>query len=294
MVGDDMSGAQKATVTILGCGWSNGVPTVGNKWGACDPKDPKNARTRTSALVRAGKMKVLIDCGPDFRMQSSRHNIRTLSAILFSHGHGDHIHGVPELPMMMEWNKGGIDCFATQQTAKTITDRFAYLFNGEGVFHYGGVDRSGSHLRMNEMVHGQDIVVGDLAFTPFAQVHGGIGNTGFRFGDVVYSGDISALNDETRRMLVGVDTWILECESISVKGDNHIHLAKALDWVKEIKPRRAILTHMSDEMDYKKTQKLLPPNVELAYDGMEFDVLVPCAPKPCVRRLSDDPTLHQG
>ena len=271
-----MKDKQKITFTIMGSGSAYGVPTAGNGWGVCDPDHPANRRLASSVVLRSETDTIIIDLGPDFRQQTCAHNVREISGVLFTHSHADHITGIFELPKFTQWQKGDIHCFATPETLMGIQQRFHYLFDPNiTVYHYGG-----GRILWHEIEYGQEIVVGDMPILPFQQDHGFMSSTGFRVGDIAYSTDVKRIDEANKAFLKDLKVWVLDCNGIEVS-PVHNHLDQALAWIKEIKPERAILTHLSETIDYVTTSKKLPPNVELAVDGMSFETF---AQRPTCRR----------
>jgi len=271
---------QNATVTLIGCGSSSGVPGPGNDWGLCDPSNPKNARLRTSALLCTGDDVILIDCGPDFHRQSCLYNIRKISGILLTHPHSDHIQGISELPALMKWQSGDITCFGTRTTLQIACERFSYFFKDKTMVNRMRDNTSGpKRIKFVEIEPDRPFIVGDTYIQPFNQWHyNDMYSLGFRIGDFVYSTDFSALDKKIRSHLIGGDTWVLDCLS-ETPTPAHNNLNKALRYINEIKPRRAILTHMDNSMDYAAITSKLPPSVELAYDGMTIEIDLP-SPEP--------------
>ncbi len=244
-------------VTILGCGTSGGVPRIGGHWGACDPTEPRNRRRRASILVEAGGTRVLVDTSPDLRAQSLAHDIRHLDAVLYTHDHADHTHGIDDLRFFALSAKRRIPIHADRATLATLRRRFDYIF--EPSANYPAVCEG-------HEISGP-VRVGRLEALPFVQQHGAIESLGFRFGSIAYSTDLNGLDDNAFAVLEGVDTWIVDALRHEPH-PTHAHLAQTLEWIERLKPRRAILTHMTWEMDYRSLAAMLPDGVEPAYDGM--------------------------
>ena len=248
-------------VTILGCGGSLGVPMVGGDWGRCDPSNPRNRRRRPSILVRSAQTAILVDTTPDCRTQLLESSVNRLDAILFTHSHADHIHGLDDV-RPLTWNGSGpIDAFADPECAADITDRFGYAVAG------APVDRGFYKplLVMHQVTGPFD--VGDLHVQPFTQAHGPGTSLGFRFGNFAYSTDASDLDDAAFELLAGVDTWVVDaCRE--APHPSHAHLDMTLAWIDRLRPRRSILFHMNHTMDYDYLCAKLPAGVEPAYDGM--------------------------
>ena len=236
-------------VTILGCGTSGGVPRIGNVWGACDPKNPKNRRRRVAILVEQGDGRILVDTSPDLREQLLDTRVDTLGGVLYTHDHADHTHGIDDL-------RAPVQIYANKETLEVLGHRFDYIFKSK--LGYRAI------CEVNEITG--PFEVGGIKVTPFLQEHGPITSLGFRFGKVAYSTDLNGLPEASWKILEGVDTWIVDALR------PHPHLDKTLEWIERLKPRRAILTHMTWDMDYETLKRELPGGVEPGYDGMVIEV----------------------
>jgi phosphoribosyl 1,2-cyclic phosphate phosphodiesterase len=252
-------------VTILGCGGSGGVPIVGDVWGACDPANPKNRRRRVSILVEEGPTTILVDTSPDLREQLLDAHVRRLDGVVYTHGHADHLHGIDDLRGINQRMQAPIDIWADDNTLQAIRERFAYVFEGvpEGRFYYKPV------LRPHRIEGG--FRIGPIAIESFAQGHGWSETLGLRFGPFGYSTDAHRLDDAAFAALAGIDTWIVDCVR-EEPHPTHSHLEQTLDWIRRVKPRRAVLTHMGTALDYEALKARLPPGVEPGYDGMVLEV----------------------
>jgi phosphoribosyl 1,2-cyclic phosphate phosphodiesterase len=250
-------------VVILGCGTAGGTPRIGNDWGACDPTEPRNQRRRASVLLRDGDAEILIDASPDLRQQGLDAGIERLDAVLFTHAHADHAHGIDDLRFIAIRNGGPVDAWADPETLAQLEQRFGYTFEQDAARLYPPI------------LNGRQIVgpfeVAGSEITPFRQEHGPIGTTGFRVGGVAYSTDVQDLSDEAFEVLAGVDTWIVDCLQRHPH-PTHAHLELTLSWIERVRPRRAVLTHMNTSLDYQSLLDELPTGVEPGYDGMVLDV----------------------
>lgn len=248
-------------ITILGCGTSSGVPTIGNNWGACDPNEPKNRRLRVSILVEQGETTLLVDTGPDVRQQLLNCNLKNLDGVLYTHGHADHTAGMDELRGVNWLIKKPVNVYADDATMKELEQRFSYIFHGEKVPGEFNTPSVVSHF-----IRGA-FTIGDIDIIPFVQDHTYVQSLGFRFGDFAYSTDAHKLDDAAFEVLKGVKVWVVDCVR-EKPHPTHSHLAQTLEWIARVKPERAFLTHMNNSMDYATLRAKLPAGVEPAYDGL--------------------------
>jgi phosphoribosyl 1,2-cyclic phosphate phosphodiesterase len=254
-------------VTMLGSGPSWGVPRIGDDWGACDPANPRNRRRRVSILVEEGGGRILVDTSPDLREQLLGAGVRGLDAVLFTHAHADHLHGIDDLRAVNRLIGKTLPIYADSRTLGEIRTRFAYVL---GPVHGG--DRAGFYKPVLEPheIAGPFQAAG-MAVHPFAQDHGFSQTLGFRFGRFAYSTDAVRLDDAAFAALAGTEVWIVDC----MRREPHVthsHLAQTLDWIARVKPRRAVLTHMDESLDYAQLSRELPPSVEPGYDGLVLEL----------------------
>jgi phosphoribosyl 1,2-cyclic phosphate phosphodiesterase len=250
---------------MLGSGGSQGVPTAAGDWGLCDPADPRNRRRRVSVLVEASEppRRLLIDTTPDFRDQMLDAGITHLDAVLYTHAHADHIHGIDDLRAFNRAMGRPIPIWASETTFADIRRRFAYAIDPP----------QGSFYRPTLLPHVFDAKFEAAGFEiiPIDQDHGFSRSTGFRIGGLAYSTDVVNLSDAAFEALAGIEVWIVDCVRIEPHV-THSHLARTLDWIARVKPRRAILTHMDVTLDFASLTKLLPPGVEPGRDGLVIDL----------------------
>ena len=250
-------------VRILGCGTSSGVPRVGNDWGECDPAESKNRRRRVSILVEHEGVRILVDTGPDLREQLLDARICDVDAVIWTHDHADHCHGIDDLRQLYHVRGAPVPGFARRDTLETLRLRFAYAFNGKG--EYPPV--------VHPNLLPDELELGELRIRIVDQPHGSITSAGLRFDahgrSLVYSTDVNGLTEEMISLYSGTDVWIVDALRRRPH-PSHAHLAQALDWTQIIVPRRTILTHMDQSMDYAALRAELPGGVEPGYDGMEI------------------------
>jgi phosphoribosyl 1,2-cyclic phosphate phosphodiesterase len=252
-------------VRILGCGGSGGVPLVGGVWGACDPAEARNRRRRASILVEDGTTTLLIDTSPDMREQLLDAGTKRLDAVLFTHAHADHLHGIDDLRGMNRVMRAALPVYADRHTLAAIEERFGYVFRPlEGASFYKPT------LTPHEI--DGEFTVGGIQVVPFVQDHGFTTTLGFRIGGMAYSTDVVDLDEAAFAVLAGIELWIVDCLRYEPH-PTHSHLEKTLSWIARVKPRRAVLTHMDVPLDYATLCGKLPPGVEPGYDGLtlEFD-----------------------
>ena len=252
-------------VTILGCGGSGGVPLIGGDWGACDPTEPRNRRTRVSILVEDDQTALVVDTSPDFRQQMLAANVGRLDAVLYTHAHADHVHGIDDLRAINRLTKAPVPAYGMQESLDQIRGRFGYIFKPlePGSTYYRPVVEA-------RAVDGP-FTVGTIPVVPFRQDHGYSTTLGFRFGPLAYSTDVVRLDEAAFAALAGVSVWIVDCFR-QEPHPTHSHLEQTLNWISAVKPRRAILTHMGEQLDYASLRARLPAGVEPGYDGLVVQV----------------------
>jgi len=251
-------------IRVLGCGGSGGVPLIGDKWGNCDPGEPKNRRRRVSILVEEGATTLLIDTSPDLREQLLDAGTSRLDAVLFTHAHADHLHGIDDLRSVNRLMRAPIPVYANTDTLEKIGQRFGYVF--------APLESGDSFYKPTLVPHVIDgaFEIAGIRIVPFEQDHGFSTTLGFRIGDMAYSTDVVDLDETAFAVLEGVELWIVDCLRYEPH-PTHSHLAKTLSWVARVKPRRAVLTHMDIPLDYATLRRNLPAGVEPGYDGLTIE-----------------------
>lgn len=254
-------------VTILGCGGSNGVPLIGGDWGLCNPQNPRNRRLRASILVEDAETRLLVDTSPDLRQQLLATGNGWLDAVLFTHGHADHLHGIDDLRMVNVLRRAPLDAYADARTLEVIRQRFGYVLTPLGA------DGPSYYYKPCLAPHpiSGTFHVKTIEITPFEQDHGYSKTLGFRFGPVAYSTDVVALDEAAFAALEGVKVWVVDALRFAPH-ETHSWLDRTLGWIARVKPERAILTHMNHAMDYDAVSACCPPGVEPAYDGLAIEV----------------------
>ncbi|MDB0061816.1 MBL fold metallo-hydrolase [Octadecabacter sp.] len=255
------------TLRILGCGSSGGVPRLGGHWGDCDPTNPKNVRTRCSMLVTKtgdnGTTRVLIDTSPDLRQQLLDAEVGELDAVVYTHAHADHVHGLDDIRMVVYNMRQRLQVWADGDTGNQLLARFGYAFVQPKGSSYPPI------CDLNTI--DGDVVIdgagGAITLTPFEVEHGSIDALGFRIGNAAYLPDVSNIPDDVWPHLQNLDLWIVD----ALRRDphpTHAHLAKTLEWIDRVAPKRAVLTNMHIDLDYATLAAETPDHITPAFDGL--------------------------
>lgn len=257
--------------TFLGTGSSGGVPRLGNDWGVCDPANPKNRRRRCSALVDVGDLdqpdsctRILIDSSPDLREQLLDARVSHLDALVYTHDHADQSHGIDDVRALALRMRRTIPTFLNEETADTLTMRFAYCFEGKGGYP-PILDRQ------PDIKAGEPFTISgngpDIEFLPVDQLHGRIHSLGFRMGNLAYCNDLHDFPEDSFEQLENLDILILDALR-HTPHPSHAHLERTLSWIERLKPKAAYLTNLHIDMDYDTLCRELPDHIRPAYDGM--------------------------
>jgi phosphoribosyl 1,2-cyclic phosphate phosphodiesterase len=261
--------------TILGCASSPGVPRITGDWGACDPSNPKNRRTRASILVEqfaddGALTSVVIDTGPDFRSQMVAVGAQDLHGVVLTHAHADHLHGIDDIRSFVYKNQHRMPVWGDTLTMERVLEGFAYCFETPNGSSYPPIGRA-KIIPDLEQVFEVEGPGGAIPFLPLWQEHGESHSLGFRIGDVAYCTDVSHFPDATIDKMGGLDVLVIDCLQYK-RHPSHLSLEQAMDWIGRIQPKRAILTHMHIPLDYDTVCRETPDHVEPAYDGMRIEV----------------------
>ena len=254
------------TITVLGSGTSVGIPSIGCRCPVCTSTDPRDKRLRPSVLVRYGDRVVLIDTAPDLRQQALRFGIERVDAILYTHAHADHILGLDDVRPFNFHQRGPIPIYASPETLATIRGCFTYIFDGRQS------QSSRPRIEAHE-IHGEPIDLFGLEFSPVPLHHGDKSSYGFRFAKAAYLTDHSEIPEESKAKLRDLDVLFLDALRHRPH-PTHSTVERSLKYVEELKPKRAIFTHMCHDLGHVETEALLPEHVRLAYDGMIIPVEV--------------------
>lgn len=255
-------------VTVLGCGYSLGVPTIGCDCKTCLSDNPKNKRSRVSALIDVHGKNILIDTSPDLRQQALQNNIRRVDAVLYTHDHADHTHGIDDLRSFNYLSGDVLPVYGDKKTLESLQKRFAYTFLGKPEHWYRPA------LQPNILPDDDVFEFSGLGIpiTGFKQTHGKTTTLGYRIGKFAYSVDVDHLPEAAFKALAGVEYWLVDCLRYT-ESRSHSNLESTIKWVGRVKPKLAVLTHMAHEFEYEKLSKELPAGIVPGYDGMVLEVL---------------------
>ena len=248
---------------ILGCGTSAGVPNLRSGWHKCDPAEPRNRRTRSSILVESGGKRLLVDCGPDARQQLLDAGSPQVDALLVTHDHADHVHGIDELRPLIQMLGGRMPMLARGETIERLKERFAYAFLDTKYYPamYAPVEIE------------DDGEFGEARLRVVDQPHGGIASLGLRFDEggrsMAYAIDFHEITDAMAALYQGVDLWVADCLMLKPH-PTHAHFDMVVDAAKQFSVGQLLLTHMGNGMDYAEVSAMLPDWAAPAHDGLEW------------------------
>ncbi len=261
--------------TILGCGSSHGVPRSDGDWGACDPNNPRNRRRRASLLIEqfgpmGEKTTVVVDTGPDFREQMISARVRYIDAVIYTHGHADHIHGIGDLRAFAMAHRKRVQIYSDKVTLETLEDSFEYCFKTPKGSEYPPVIEHNLIKDMNTSIE-IDGEGGIIPLMPIDLIHGPIHSLGFRIGNFAYCSDVSQFPEESMEKLLGLDTIIIDA-TLPKPHFSHFSLDQATEWVKKLGAKQAYITHMHTALDYDYVMSSTPEYIAPCYDGLKIEV----------------------
>jgi phosphoribosyl 1,2-cyclic phosphate phosphodiesterase len=252
------------TITVLGSGTSVGVPTIGCRCRVCTSEDPRDRRLRPSVLLRYDGRAVVIDTTPDFRQQALGAGLERLDAVLFTHSHADHIMGLDDVRPFNQRQRTSIPIYGAPEALEVIHRVFEYIFDRRP--SESSVPRLQAHA-----LDGRAFDLFGLSIVPIPLRHGRAQIYGYRFGRAAYLTDHSAIPEQSLEKLAGLDVLFLDALRHRPH-PTHTTLERALRYVEQLAPSRAFLTHICHEVPHEETERALPENVRLAYDGLEIEV----------------------
>ncbi len=249
-------------VRILGSGTSSGVPRIGNDWGACDPEEPRNRRTRASILIESAGERLLVDCGPDLREQLLAAEVARIDKVMVTHDHADHCHGIDDLRQVAQHLGRQVPLLARSNVLERLQSRFAYLFQDVGIYR----------AVVDPMEIDGELRLGGARLNFVDQPHGGITSLGIRADEdgqsLGYAIDFHEFTPEMGILYNGVDVWICDCLR-ETPHPTHAHLDAVLGWARELQVGQLLLTHLDKSMDYATLVSKLPDWAAPAHDGQE-------------------------
>ena len=258
-------------VTILGSGTSQGIPIVGCSCPGCTSKNPKDKRLRVSVYIETDKtingkpLRILIDTSPDFRQQMLRYNITDIDAVLYTHYHIDHIMGLDDIRQINQLHRKKVEVFANKETAYRIKQTFSYIFD-KNTYQGGGIPQ----LNMNEVSENSFDVLGQEVI-PLIYHHGPTMVHGFRIGDFAYMTDCNFIPESEFQKLQGLSVLVIDALRYRPH-PTHFSINEAVAASERINARQAYFTHITHDVVHEEANRKLPKGIELAYDGLEFEI----------------------
>ena len=250
---------------LLGTGTSNGVPMIGCHCDVCRSPNPKNKRTRTGVLVQAPAGNFLIDTPPELRLQLVREDVDVAHAVVYTHGHADHLFGLDDLRIFSYYLKRAIPLYCEAETERRIRMSFDYAFNNSSLnAHFGATPQLELHA-----IGEKPFPLLGLTVRPIRLWHGELPVLGFRVNDVAFCTDVSSIPESSWPLLAGLDVLVLDALR-EKPHPTHFNIAQALEVAERLRPRRTYLTHIAHSVEHEATNARLPPGVELAYDGLRI------------------------
>lgn len=250
-------------LTILGSGTSTGVPVLGCRCAVCQSSDPRNNRTRCSALLEWGGYKVLIDTATDFRQQALREQIEQVDAVLFTHAHADHVHGIDDLRTFTLRSGEAIPIYAATGVLSRLEGLFSYIFSD--------TDAPGYRPRLQGNAIGGPFQLFGQKVTPIPLLHGPGESMGYRVGDLAYIVDCSSIPEASCELLQGLEVMVVDALRFR-EHESHFNIAQAIEMAEKLQVKRTLLTHLTHDIDYTRHAAGLPAGVEFAYDGLALSL----------------------
>ena len=251
-------------ITFLGTGTSQGIPMIANDDPVCLSDNSKDKRLRSSVMISWGDIRYIIDCGPDFRQQMLRENIKSINGVLFTHEHSDHTAGIDDL-RPYTYKMGEVPIYAQERVIESLKIRFSYIFETEN--RYAGAPKLTENI-----IDSTSFTLNGVKVTPLAVMHGKLPITGYRFGNLAYITDLKTMSNEEKKKLEHLEVLVVNALRISPHPTN-LNLEEAIKFVNEIQPKRAYFTHISHKLGFhEEVEKTLPENIFLSYDGLEVEL----------------------
>ena len=255
---------------FLGTGTSFGIPVIGCSCAACTSSDPRDRRTRHGALLESddGRTTILVDTPPELRLQLLAARVDHLDAVWFTHAHADHTHGIDDLRVFSHDDAPALPAYADESCARFLAEKYDYIFN-ESYQPVGG-PKVNLHLQTFRAL--EPVQVGSLAMLPLAFPHGDVQTFGFRAGDLGYVTDAKSIPEEARRALEGVRVLVLNALWFGHSHATHMNIEEAIATARELRAQRTFLTHLTHRVVHAAAGRRMPPEVQLAYDGLVVEI----------------------
>lgn len=251
-------------ITFLGTGTSQGIPMIANNDPVCLSTDQRDKRLRSSVMISWEDENYIIDCGPDFRQQMLRENVQSINGVLFTHEHSDHTAGIDDL-RPFTYQMGEVPVYAQNRVLENLKIRFGYIFEKENRY-------AGAPKLLENIVNNDSFELEGVKVTPIEVMHGELPIIGYRFDDVAYITDLKTISNVEKQKLKNLDVLIVNALRLE-EHPTHLNLEEAINFVGEIKPKRAYFTHISHKLGFHaEVEKLLPENIFLSYDGLKIEV----------------------
>ncbi|MFY0626634.1 MAG: MBL fold metallo-hydrolase [Reichenbachiella sp.] len=251
-------------ITFLGTGTSQGIPVIGCRCEVCKSVDYRNQRLRSSILIEGNATSIVVDTGPDFRQQMLAHHVSKLDAVLFTHEHKDHVAGLDDIRSFNFLQKKDMPIYAVERVIDRLKEEFSYIFAEN---KYPGVPK----VEVNTISE-QSFQIGDLEILPIEVMHYKLPVIGFRIDDFAYITDAKTIEKKEKEKLKNLDVLVLNALQIK-EHISHLTLEEALEWIEELKPKKAYLTHISHYLGlHKEVETILPENVHLSFDGLKLSI----------------------
>lgn len=253
---------------IMGTGTSIGVPVVGCPCPVCHSSNPRNRRTRSGVLIRTPEAEILIDAGPEIRLQLVRERATLIRAVLMTHAHADHIMGIDDLRIFGFQLNAPVPIYCEENVEEQLRRTFSYAFTDPATHSH---QYAAPKLAFSRLYPGQPVSLPGAEVLPIRLHHGQLPILGYRIGNVAFCTDVSTIPAESRELLRDLDVLVLDALRREPH-PTHLHVAASLNLIRQLKPRQAYLTHMSHELDYDTLRKELPPGIEPAFDGLRIPI----------------------
>ncbi len=252
-------------LTFLGTGTSSGIPIIGCTCKVCLSKDFRDKRQRCATLLQIGDQNILIDGGPDIRNQLIKERVQYIDGVIITHSHFDHVFGLDDLrPFTFNNN---IPLYADSNSMKDIKKVFPYIFDQTNVQIGGGLTQF-DDIIVNPY---EEFKIDDTTVLPLSIMHGRLPILGYKIGNLAYLTDVKTLPEKTIQMIQGVDTLVLNCLRPRLH-PTHLNFDEALNYIKQINPKRTYFIHMDHEISHQEWENILPDNVYVSYDGLQIDI----------------------